>query len=138
MNEERNIMKFIEEQKDFISEKVKNGIETYRKGDAAISVVDKDGMAVKNTKIKVKQIGHKFRFGANLFMLDELETADKNKKYEKYFSELFNMATLPFYWNTLEPEKGKQRRRKGKDYRIYPYFTPLNTQKRSRKSNWLL
>lgn len=109
MNEERNIMKFFEEQKDFISEKVKNGIETYRKGDAAISVVDKDGMAVKNTKIKVKQIGHKFRFGANLFMLDELETADKNKKYEKYFSELFNMATLPFYWNTLEPEKGKQR-----------------------------
>lgn len=80
MNEERNIMKFFEEQKDFISEKVKNGIETYRKGDAAISVVDKDGMAVKNTKIKVKQIGHKFRFGANLFMLDELETADKNKK----------------------------------------------------------
>jgi hypothetical protein len=42
-------------------------------------------------------------------MLDELETEEKNEKYKKYFAELFNMATLPFYWDTLEPEKGKPR-----------------------------
>ena len=43
------------------------------------------------------------------FMLDELETEEKNKKYKKCFAELFNMATLPFYWRDLEPEKDKQR-----------------------------
>ena len=42
-------------------------------------------------------------------MLDELETEEKNEKYKKYFAETFNMATLPFYWRDLEPEKGKPR-----------------------------
>jgi GH35 family endo-1,4-beta-xylanase len=42
-------------------------------------------------------------------MLDELETAEKNELYKKYFKEGFNAATLPFYWSDLEPEQGKPR-----------------------------
>ena len=42
-------------------------------------------------------------------MLDELESEGKNEKYKKYFSDVFNMATLPFYWDALEPERGKPR-----------------------------
>ncbi len=42
-------------------------------------------------------------------MLDELETPEKNELYKKYFSEAFNMATLPFYWMDTEPEQGKTR-----------------------------
>ena len=42
-------------------------------------------------------------------MLGELETEEKNKMYKEYFKDLFNMATLPFYWDTLEPEQGKPR-----------------------------
>jgi GH35 family endo-1,4-beta-xylanase len=42
-------------------------------------------------------------------MLDELESEEKNEKYKKYFSDIFNMATLPFYWDALEPERGKPR-----------------------------
>ena len=42
-------------------------------------------------------------------MIDELETDDKNAEYKKRFKELFNLATIPFYWCDLEPEEGKLR-----------------------------
>jgi len=109
MSERRKVLELFEEQKDLVSEKVAYGIETYRKGDGKISVVDKNGKPLSGAKIKLDQKNHEFRFGANIFMLDELETEEKNEKYKKYFSELFNMATLPFYWDTLEPEKGSPR-----------------------------
>ena len=63
-------------------------------------------------EIKAKQKSHEFRFGANLFMLDELETEEKNEKYKKHFADVFNMATLPFYWDATEPEKEKTRNTK--------------------------
>lgn len=109
MNERRKILDLFEEQKDFVNEKVAYGIENYRKGDAKLTVTDENGNPVPNAKIKVKQKNHEFRFGANIFMLDELETEEKNEKYKKYFAETFNMATLPFYWDALEPERGKPR-----------------------------
>jgi GH35 family endo-1,4-beta-xylanase len=49
-------------------------------------------------------------------MLDQLETEEKNKKYKEHFKNLFNIATLPFYWNTLEPERGKTRYTKDSEY----------------------
>ncbi len=109
MNERRKILELFEEQKDFVNEKIAFGIETYRKGNGKIRVVDKSGKAIPNANIKITQKTHEFRFGANLFMLDELETEEKNEKYKKYFSDVFNMATLPFYWSTLEPERGNPR-----------------------------
>ena len=109
MSDRRKILDLFEEQKDYVNEKVAYGIEQHRKGDAKLTVTDKDGNPIKNAKIRVKQKSHEFRFGANLFMLDELETEEKNEKYKKYFSNVFNMATLPFYWDALEPERGKPR-----------------------------
>jgi len=103
------LLELFDAQKDFVNEKVAFGIETYRKGNGKIRVVDKSGKAIPNANIKITQKTHEFRFGANLFMLDELETEEKNEKYKKYFSDVFNMATLPFYWSTLEPERGNPR-----------------------------
>ena len=109
MSDRRKVLDLFEEQKEYVSERVEYGIEQYRKGNARITLADENGDPVKNARIKVKQKTHEFRFGANIFMLDELETEEKNEKYKKYFSDTFNMATLPFYWDTLEPEKGKPR-----------------------------
>ncbi len=109
MNERRKILEHFEVKSDYFEKRVSHGIETYRKGDAHISVKDKNGNAVNGAHIKAVQKSHEFRFGANLFMLDELETPEKNEIYKKNFVDLFNMATLPFYWNTLEPERGKPR-----------------------------
>lgn len=90
-------------------ERTEDGIERYRKGNATLSVVDTNGRPVSGATVKIKQKNHAFRFGANCFMLDELESDEKNEAYKRRFAELFNMATLPFYWDTLEPERGKPR-----------------------------
>ena len=109
MSDRRKILSAFEEQQAFWEPRAAEGIERYRKGNGRITVVDKDGTPVPNAKIKLIQKNHEFRFGANIFMLDELETPEKNQKYKAYFADVFNMATLPFYWDTLEPEKGKPR-----------------------------
>ena len=109
MNDRRKVLELFEQQKEYTDKRISEGIEKYRKGNAEIIVTDKSGKAVPDVKIKAVQKTHEFRFGANLFMLDELETDDKNEKYKKYFTDVFNMATLPFYWDTLEPERNKPR-----------------------------
>lgn len=109
MSDRRKVLDLFEEQNDTWRKRAAEGIERYRKGDGVVTVVDEAGNPVSNAKIKLTQKTHEFRFGANLFMLDELETDEKNEKYKTYFSDVFNMATLPFYWDTLEPECGKPR-----------------------------
>ena len=109
MSERRKILDLFEDQKCYYQQKVNEGIEQHRKGNAKLKLIDQDGNSIANASVKIKQISHEFRFGANLFMLDELETDEKNEKYKKFFSDVFNMATLPFYWNALELEKGKPR-----------------------------
>lgn len=82
--------------------RIHDGIEKYRKGDFCIRA------DVPVVKVTLKK--HKFRFGCNLFMLDEFpDDAGKNAVYEQKFKEIFNMATLPFYWNATEPEEGRTR-----------------------------
>ena len=109
MSDRRKILEKFDSQGDALNEKINSNIEKYRKGDIKISISDASGAPVKNASIKLVQKSHEFRFGANIFMLDELETDEKNEKYKKYFADVFNMATLPFYWDALEPEKGKPR-----------------------------
>ena len=52
---------------------------------------------------------HAFDFGANLFLLDELPSARLNEEYRRLFPQVFNLATLPFYWRGLEPVPGRPR-----------------------------
>ena len=103
------VLEFFESNKDFFEGTVNANIEKYRKGDMSICIMDKNGNKASNAKIKIKQKKHEFKFGANLFMLDELETNEKNQLYKDYFKNIFNMATLPFYWSSVEPERGKLR-----------------------------
>ena len=112
MADRKRVLSLFEEQKAFTDEKISYGIEHYRKGDARLTLTDECGKPIPNAKMALRQKSHEFRFGANLFMLDELETPEKNEKYKKYFADVFNMATLPFYWDTLEPERGRPRYRK--------------------------
>lgn len=109
MSERRKVLELFEKQKEYMDKRVAEGIEKYRKGDAKITLTDKKGNPIKGAKVKAIQKTHEFRFGANLFLLDELETEEKNQKYRELFADVFNIATLPFYWNTLEPERGETR-----------------------------
>lgn len=105
----REVLAAFDQQKEYLDEKVLYGIETYRKGNAEIILKDSRGKAINGASIKINQTSHAFKYGANIFMLEEFETPEKNELYKKYFSDVFNMATLPFYWDAVEPEKGKQR-----------------------------
>ena len=111
-------LRYIVGEKEFLDTVVKENTEKYRKGNARVLVVDENGVPQKNKTVKIRQVSHEFKFGANLFLLNELETDEKNEKYKSAFSELFNMATLPFYWDSVEPEKGNVRYEIGSE----PYY----------------
>lgn len=105
-------------ERDYVEYRVKTGIEENRKDSLTIEVKDRNGNGIPDAEIELEQKCHQFLFGANLFLLDEMETEEKNREYRSLFPKLFNQATLPFYWCDLEPEKGKTRY--GKDsIRIY-------------------
>ena len=118
MYEREEVLKYFKSERDFLDTTVEENIEKYRKGDACVKITDENGNALANTTVKIKQISHDFKFGANIFMLDELETKEKNDAYKSAFKSVFNMATLPFYWASLEPEKGKLRYEIGSE----PYY----------------
>ena len=117
-NDRRKILEGFEKNREYTEARVKYGIEAYRKGEAEIQITDEEGKPLKGVTVKVHQKNHAFRYGANLFMLDEMETAEKNEKYKEVFKKTFNMATLPFYWQDLEPEEGKPRYAKN-SVRVY-------------------
>lgn len=109
MSERRRILDQFEDQKVFLDETVRAGIEANRKGLGQLRVKDSEGNPIADAKVHVAQKTHAFKYGANIFMLDELETDEKNACYKEHMSKFGNMATLPFYWDATEPEEGKTR-----------------------------
>ena len=90
--------------------RVKAGIEANRKGPMRFTFKDAAGKMLENVHVKVVQKTHDFKYGANIFMLDEIcDSKEKNEAYKEHFAAAFNLATVPFYWNDLEPEEGKPR-----------------------------
>lgn len=109
MTRRNEIMRNFDAQHSYMEDMVQTGIENNRKRYGFLTVKCADGTQLEDVQIHAEQLTHEFRFGANLFMLDQMETPEKNTLYKERFADLFNMATLPFYWNTLEPERGKPR-----------------------------
>lgn len=73
-----------------------------------------DNTPLSDTTITYELKNHKFLFGCNAFQLADIvnekgeEKALEDSKV-KLFLDLFNFATLPFYWGSFEPEEGKPR-----------------------------
>ena len=118
MNERREILRSFEENKDYINKRVSEGIEKSRKGNLSLKILDKSGKPVSNANVEINQVSHEFKYGANIFMLDEFECEEKNALYRERFKEICNIATLPFYWKDLEPTEGKPRFEKSSE-RVY-------------------
>jgi hypothetical protein len=90
--------------------RVKAGIEANRKGPMLFTFKDAAGKILENVHVKVVQKTHDFKYGADIFMLDEIgDSKEKNEAYKEHFAAAFNLATLPFYWKDIEPEEGKTR-----------------------------
>lgn len=102
-------MRCFSEQKELMEDKVMSGIEANRKGYFRINFIDGQGKPIKGAKVTIRQKTSEFKFGCNIFKLGCFKKDEDNAKYEEYFKQLFNMATLPIYWESFEPEDGKMR-----------------------------
>lgn len=90
-------------------ERIAEGIERNRKGWFKVVVTGADGKRA-DARVRVKQKSHEFKFGCNMFMLDEIpDDENKNETYKRKLKSTFNAATLPFYWDATEPKRGETR-----------------------------
>ena len=76
MSERRKVLELFEQQKDYLDEKIKSGIENNRKGRFNLKIVREHGEPVPGAQVFVNQKSHEFRFGANIFMIDEFENEE--------------------------------------------------------------
>ncbi|MBM4032973.1 MAG: hypothetical protein FJ291_14460 [Planctomycetes bacterium] len=92
-----------------VADRIERNIEMYRKGDATIAVVGRDGKPVAGASVEAQQQTHEFLFGCNAFVLGQLKPEELERRYEEAFAKLFNFATVPFHWSGTEPTKGELR-----------------------------
>ncbi len=94
-----------------VLEQAKANVEIYRKSDALIRFTDGSGRPVNGIQVKVEQQSQDFLFGAILFDLvwDREMDATREALLKERFSGLFNLAILPFYWNSYETRAGHPR-----------------------------
>ena len=88
----------------------------HRKATAKIKLVRKDGSALANQQVTVRQVSHQFLFGCGAFdsvaLMQARKAGDEKKisfledRMEKWL-KLFNYGTLPFYWGRYEPVEGQ-------------------------------
>jgi GH35 family endo-1,4-beta-xylanase len=82
-------------------------IEKYRKAGAAIVVLGPDGAPVPGAQVHVNHVRHAFLFGCNIYQWNRYSSNTLNNVYKKRFEEVFNAATIGFYWRWYEWERGK-------------------------------
>ena len=102
-------LKYYYEQKDFLDGEINDSIIKNRKGDIELTVIDEKGNPIIDKEVEITLTNHEFKHGCNIFLLDEFKDEKLNEKYRETFSEYFNLATIPFYWNGLEPTQGNPR-----------------------------
>jgi len=96
-----------------VKQRIDEGIERNRKQDAVIELRTADGKPAGEATVEIQQQTHEFLFGCNGFVLGQLDTPEKNRKYEEAFVRLFNFVTVPFYWEGTEPTQGELRYAEG-------------------------
>lgn len=81
-------------------------------GQAVVQVVDGEGRPLCGADVIVAQRRHDFAFGNIGFDLVDLANghpSDGDEELARQWLELFNTATLPFYWRDFEPTPGAPR-----------------------------
>lgn len=86
--------------------KAQERIEQHRKANAVLILIDANGKPLEEgTEVVIEQQKHRFLFGCNFFMFDRCRSVQDNALYLERFKELFNFATLGFYWSSYEPRQ---------------------------------
>lgn len=115
-----------------------SNVVSHRCSTAKVRIVDKQGNPVAGKKVRFELKSHEFLFGCGGFdaiMLNSdlpqgmLSFYDGDEKKAKAFFQdrmdkwvqVFNYATIPFYWGGYEPKEGEimyESRKRGADYLI--------------------
>jgi GH35 family endo-1,4-beta-xylanase len=89
-------------------------IKKLRTTSATITLKRPDGKPLANQEVTVAQKNHKFLFGTTgssiIALANNEPTGDalaKAKRHGEHFANLFNFATLPFYWGRFEQKQGQ-------------------------------
>lgn len=84
----------------------------HRKLNKSILFTDEHGRPLSDSRISISQKNHAFLFGCGGFDFIPYVTEGKEEYREITDSwlEIFNYATLPFYWGNYEPEEGNPHR----------------------------
>ena len=78
-------------------------IEEHRKADVTMTVTE-NGKPVPGAAVSLEMTGHEFLFGCNIFLWDRVRSPEVDELYKRRFSEVFNFATLGFYWWDYESQ----------------------------------
>ncbi len=106
----KKLLKSMQRENSELDFLIKTNTELHRKGFARIALKSESGDAIEaDASIHYRQLTHEYRFGANLFMLEQFPEAEKNARFEERFTRLFNLGVVPFYWSDLEPVQGRPR-----------------------------
>jgi endo-1,4-beta-xylanase len=91
-------------------------IPDHRLGAVTLAVTAPDGSPLAGREVQLEQTGHGFLFGTAAFDLVPLSNGqyaghekERAEERARKLTDLFNAATLPFYWARFEPERGKPR-----------------------------
>ena len=82
------------------------GVDKHRRADATVRVVAA-GKNIADAVVRADLVRHEFLFGCNIYMFDRFRLPEQNAIYKKRFRDVFNYATVGFYWQGYEPERGK-------------------------------
>ena len=87
-------------------------IEKHRMGECSLEVLMPDGSTVPaGTRIELEQTRHAFHFGGSLTQGRVLHQHESYTEYKRRFADLFNYATIGFYWSSHERKPGRWRLR---------------------------
>lgn len=94
------------EESDELWQTAEERIEKYRKGDIEMVVI-LDGKPVPDAEVTIEQTRHAFLFGCNIFNWGRIEDPKLEEAYRQRFAEIFNYATVGFYWPSYEWRQGE-------------------------------
>lgn len=113
------IRRYLREGESYVRNRAIADIERTRKGLFELRFFKNGKPVQQNLRAVLKQTDLDFNFGANIFMLEQYETEEKNRLYKKEFLKIFNSASIPLYWEGTEPQEGHLRYDRGMPNDVY-------------------
>lgn len=92
---------------DELLAEARNRIRRHRTRRRVLVLRDTGGRPLAGAHVRVEMLQHEFLFGCNFFGFGRNRDETLEQEYRERFAQLFNFATLGFYWARYEPRPGE-------------------------------